>query len=339
MQLTPESSSEVCSEYVIKLNQALDLVLNDLPDLQDDTLMMKCLDSVKAKLLFEKASSSTTGQTNVRQSLRKFLIEEILLNKVYRSSLVEKGTEIVQFFLELTSIYVEIFGCLDIELLIATQDFLKLYFDVYLHVQFFTDPTICCSILNLLSRLYDQAISNKNLPTEFVTFFNCILIDTYMFSCSSIQTMLEVNCKSIFVRKLYKQLLNKHLVYLIEEKLNNYSLEFERLDTLIDNLGKNLPIEIRMHNLDIISDVIVHFLEHSKAGTQVMAVRYLFEFFSKLEFSKISLECLLNTEHLINDVSIEAATNLIEFDLLQKLFNLNSFSGLESKISFIKSYI
>ncbi len=125
---------------------------------------------------------------------------------------------------------------------------------------------------------------------------------------------------------------------MIEEKLNNYSLEFERLDTLIYNLGKNLPIEIRMHNLDIISNVIVHFLMHSKVDCQVMIVRYLFDFCSKFEFSSVSLECLLNTEHLINDGSIEAVTIIIQFELFQKLFDLNFFSGLESKHILLRSF-
>ncbi len=335
MHITSKPSDEM--EYVTKLTQALDLVLNDLPDLQDDTLMMKCLDSVKVKLNFENNNSSSSFQTSVTQYLRKILLDKILLNKIYRLSLIEKGVEIIQFFLELTSIYVEIFGYQDTEFLIATQDFLKFYLDAYLNVQFFTDPTICCSILGLLCRLYDQTISNKALPPDFISYFD-IIIDTYIFNFNSIQTILQVNCKSIFVRKLYKQLLHKHLIHLIEEKLNNYSLDFERLNTLINNLGTKLSIEIRMHNLDIISNVIVHFLMHSKVDCQVMIVRYLFDFCSKFEFSSVSLECLLNTEHLINDGSIEAVTIIIQFELFQKLFDLNFFSGLESKHILLRSF-
>lgn len=331
MQLTSGilGPGTITTGYAIKLKEVLDLVLNDTPDLQDDTLMMKCLDSVRAELKTElmRYSGLQQNQSGTNTTLRMFLLQEILESQTYRENLCQKDTEVVQFFFELVAVYIEVFGRVDSELLVKTIAFFRSYFEAYFQEQFLSDPTICCSILKLLSLIYDQVNSDQTclLPSQSVDFFNQTLIDVYMFSQSSIHCMLQVNCKSIFVRRLYKDLLRNHLICLIEQKLRSpRETPSHRLDKLIDNFGKQMPLDMRMHNVDVISDLVEHLLFGHEGVGQHMRLVYLFELFDKLDFNGIELDSLLNCEHLTNDASIEAFTVIVGFGLFKEMFDVGS---------------
>ena len=314
---------EAKRNYVMQLKRALDLILNDLPDHQDDTIISKSIDSVKDQLIIEFNNSLCTSDSSVNATLKEFLLKQIVESKDYILTLSEKDHDIVQFFFNITAVYIQVYGTVDADFIDKTLQFLNLYFKSYLETQFITYPTICCSVLNLLTILYDQVnlCASTNVQKESIQFFNNTVIDQHMFGQKSLQQMLQINCKSIFVRKSYKQLLHKHMIYLIGQKLNNPSIHIDqRLEALITSLSRDMPLETRMHNVDIISDIIENFLQASDSNN-LRNLGYLCMFYSKFDFASVELSCLLNCEHLINDASIESLTIVIGFGLFCKLFD------------------
>lgn len=314
-------TASATENYAFKLKTALDLILNDLPDHQDDTIMTKCLDSLKLELNKERDFIDPI----ITNTLQSFLLAEVLDSQMYRSTMLEKETEIIQFFFSTLAICVEE-ARNDYRFLTKILEFLKFYFTSYFETQFVTDPTICCSVLSLIFVLYKRSNlePDNQLPIESVLFFNQDIIDKYLFSTESLKTMLAVNCKSIFVRKSYKQLLNMHLIHLVDQKLKN-TADNSRLNILIENLSEQIPIEIKIHNLDITSDLFEHFLFNTDYTNETISC--LSEMNSKINAVNYEFESLLNCENLIHDASIESLANLVAFNTFLTVFNLQSTPG------------
>jgi hypothetical protein len=205
----------------------------------------------------------------------------------------QKDVEVVQFFIDLLSIFI---GHFDIETLktqptsVADQTtaflgktvaFLQFYFDTYFDSQFLVESTICCSLLNLICLLH-TLFNNRHETSSGIGVvgknFNENIIDKYLFTEQSICTFLDNNCKSIFVRKVYKSLMNQHLIYLIdccclnENKTNNdQEIRFNKLV-----FQTEIPINIRMHNFDINSDLVKHYLLEERSGNTLKSTGSIF---------------------------------------------------------------
>jgi hypothetical protein len=317
---------EKLNNYVAKLKQALDLLFNNLPDHQDDTIMSKTIDIIRDELKNESNRNQSNQPNSVSSTLRCFLLTEIIESPTFKALLVEKDFEIIQIFFDFIGSYVEVFARSDPEFVIKTIDFLSIYMKEHLETHFITFPTVTCSVLNIFSLIYDEVNSTENneLPANTKQGFNGTILDSCMFSESFLHKMLKANCKSLFVRKAFKHLLKKHLAYLIRQKLNNEDTNEERLATLIDNLGQKMPLDIRMHNTDTISDTIELFLFDDNALEASKQFAFLFEFYSKFQFDRLELNELLNCEHLINDASIESLTTILGFGMLSQLYSTES---------------
>ena len=313
MVTTSEADSSK-ENYAFKLKSALDLILNDLPDHQDDTIMTKCLDSLKLELNREHDITDAI----ITNTLKSFLLAEVLESQIYRSTMLDKETEIVQFFFNTFAICVEEARD-NTEFLTKIIEFLKFYFMSYFEAQFITDPTVCCSVLSLIYAIYKRCnlTASNQLSIETLQIFNQDIIDNYLFGGESLKIMLAVNCKSIFVRKSYKQLLNRHLIHLVKQKLQNQNID-ARLNILIENLSNKMPIEIKIHNLDIISDLFEHFLFNNTECTNE-TIACICEMNPKLNLVNNEFESLLNCENLIHDASVESLANLVAFNTFHSL--------------------
>lgn len=318
--------NEKVKNYVGKLKQALNLLYNDLPDHQDDTIMVKTIDIIRDELRSER-DRNQQQQASVSSTLRSYLLTEIIDSPTFKASLVEKDFEIVQIFFDFIGAYVDVFARSDAEFVSKTVEFLSMYLKDHLETHFIAYPTVTCAVLNLITLIFDEVnlAESNQLSANTNTVFNDIILERYMFSESFLQTMLKANCKSVFVRKAFKQLIKKQLVYLIRQKLSNCDKIDKnkeiKLSALICNLSQTMPLEIRMHNTDIISDTLELFLfdTESDACEGPKLGEYLFEFYSSFQFDKLELHELLDCGYLINDASIESLTTILAFRMLSKM--------------------
>lgn len=319
--------NEKVKNYVTKLMQALDLLYNDLPDHQDDTIMVKAIDIIRDELRNERdRNQQQQEQASVSSTLRSYLLTEIIESPAFKASLVNKDFEIVQIFFDFIGAYVEVYARSDTEFASKTVEFLSIYLKDHLETHFIAFPTVTCAVLNLITLIFDEVnlAESNQLPANTSTVFNDTILERYMFSASFLQTMLKANCKSVFVRKAFKQLVKKQLAYLIRKKLSNCDKvdkkKENKLSALICNLSKNMPLEIRMHNTDIISDTLELFLFDTESDAcSGSKGEYLFEFYSSFQFDELELHELLDCGYLINDASIESLTTILAFRMLSKM--------------------
>lgn len=313
MEENEQAISLITDDYLTKLKKALVLIMNDLPDNRDDTVNAKLLDSIK----FEIANNK---QKNLIEFLNLFIQNEILDSKQFKSSITTKDPEVVQFFIDLIQIFT-LETNVSATFLCKLLDFLYSYFKSNFNTQFLNESIICCSILNLIISLYDLINVPSNLiESNDYKLFNDIILDTYLFQKDSLLNHLQVDCKSIFVRKTYKKLLNKHLIYLFDQSNK------ERLDHIINCFSlNNMSYEVKIHNLDVYSDLIRHYFLQ-KTTSKSIKLNDLSQFFN---FSKEKTKYLDSFNTFLNDASIEAFTFIYVYDLINQITNktksLNDF--------------
>lgn len=277
--------------YLLKLKKSFQLIMNDLPDNRDDTINAKLLDSIKTELKTNRA---------LTEYLKTFILEELITSDQFKLNIIDKDPEVIQFFLDLITAYISETQSTD--LITPTVDFIQLYFESNFNTQFLTESIIGCSFLNLIITLF-QMIDAANS-----TRFNDNILDFWLFSQQSLSDHLSIDCKSIFVRKTFKQLLNLHLVSLIDKSSR------VRFSSLLNSLNA-MNFETKLHNLDIYSDLIQYYLFTTN---QQLEAADILNFIKQIHqvFIADKQNYLTNLNLFVNDASIESFTFIFVFDLL-----------------------
>jgi hypothetical protein len=319
--------------YLLKLKKAFQLIMNDLPDNRDDTINSKLLDSLKHETNKKnytddsRSSCSSSKQEELVEFLRSFLLNEILISEQFKLEITNKDAEVVQFFIDLTAILIQsLVNKQKLNYFLSkTLDFLHSYFQSHFDTQFLNESIICCSIINLISNLY-ELINSENSETNEFKLFNDIILDSYLFTNSSLLNHLQIHCKSIFVRKSFKHLLNKHLVYLIETSNRT------RLERILNCFSSSeMPFEFKVHNLDVYSLLIQNFF-FKDFNNQINSAKLKMLLFvhEKLNFNAEKPDYLNSFTQFTNDASIEAFTFIFVFDLIISFRRDKDTSLLES---------
>lgn len=137
---------------------------------------------------------------------------------------------------------------------------------------------------------------------------------------------LDSECKSIFVRKLFKNLVFKHLTHLQATDDSNYDLIATQITGLADR--------IKLHNLDLASQLLGHFLFSLRLDDHQLKLVLLNKCaqFHRGFFTESIQRCDLLSEpnsiepfsHLI---AIDCLLSLINIDLEEKRLSLNELSA------------
>ena len=239
--------------------------------------------------------------------------------------MIDKETEVVQFFIDLLIVYMQVLPASDTEFFDNAISFVKFYFDTYHSTQFLDEPTICCPILNLICLLYDR-VNEKDSPVGQL--LHQAVLDKYLFTHDSLHMFLDSNCKSMFVRKSFKQLLKKHLSRLVVLSFGG-ALE-PRLDRLMQILSIQLPLDVRIHNFDIYSELMQQFLFEENRMVDMKTFNRFHSFHQSFHYDLNDLNQLLNCECLRNDASIESLAFIVFFDLLMQFVAIEQENPFKS---------
>jgi hypothetical protein len=153
---------------------------------------------------------------------------------------------------------------------------------------------------------------------------NDILYDKYLFCQDSLNLFLNVDYKSIFVRRAFKRLLQTHLIELINEQGTK---SVDRIGFICSTFAQ-MSIEIRMNNLDVFTQVYSHFLFSpvNQSFSEDKVMPRLLQLHSSSRFSIDKPDYLIHSNHLTSEYTIESFAHAVCFDLLFLFVDKNSGS-------------
>ena len=122
-----DTTSSFSSEYLLKLSKVLNLILNDVPDNRDDTIILKLIDSLKnnLNLVGSQLNDSDIQQTEYESIEKRFalvlflndyLLKEVLTSGDENGSTIDfsnsklnedKEAEVMAFFFDLLNVLIK----------------------------------------------------------------------------------------------------------------------------------------------------------------------------------------------------------------------------------------
>ena len=347
--------------FVNKLTKAFDLILNDVPDNRDDTINAKLVDMIRLKLsIGSRNDNDSTSCLN--QQLNTYLVEKIL-TKNSSQLLVDKESDVGTFFIDLITLYLQSNATSsDDEFLNKTLTYCVGFFRQEFNLQNFAiESSVFCSLLELLSVVHDllntRNISESN-PNELKVLFNQIILGEHLFGRQSVELFLDPQFKSIFVRKLFKKLLIKHLIYLITLlKVDNLEYIAASYDSLSTSLFQ-LVDSVKLSNLDIGYELLKHFLfttcreisDEARSNFLLYSLKKFHFLFFKFESDNIkeapaavsshSKYLIFHTnEILLNEHSIESFSYLLAIENLISFIDFDPSNNYTMILSRQNAYV
>jgi hypothetical protein len=326
-------------DNLIKLEQTLDLVLNDVADNRDDTIISKLVDLLGNEL---KRGNSSSDQLKSR--LCTYLEKNILNDQNF---LIEKDSEVEKFFIELIRICVENTQTSNLEPFLnkSLNYFAKYFEENFILADFKIDSSVFCSILDYFSLVNRILNQNEGNLIDSCDLFHNVIFKKFLFTGESLQLFISTHFKSIFVRKSFKKLLVEHLINLIRKKLSHdasfsdQKKEEETVSFMFLNLS-SLPDDIKLSNLDIEYELVKFYLfsNDDKTLNDVSTFKLLknfhvsfFKFESSVDSSNNNKYLLYHTnEVLLNENCIESFSYLLAIDDLFSFIDLSDQNNLES---------
>jgi hypothetical protein len=221
----------------------LHLILNDVPDHRDDTIIAKLLDWLKSDI--------TSGSGQCLNVTRSF-VQDAILASTSGLDLDTKEFEIVKFVLDLITLTLTLPSADDQDYRKSIAAFLGAYLGKHVESSSISDvnATVLVGLFELVGRLYEID------PNE--AFLNDLL-NGHLITDRSIDTFLHFEaCKSIYVRQSFKQL---YVAWLIQ-KQRLVSPTMLNLDVLCD-----LARHYSQKGGDSWSKMVEHLTETSQGFT------------------------------------------------------------------------
>jgi hypothetical protein len=382
-----DTTSSFSSEYLLKLNKVLNLILNDVPDNRDDTIILKLIDSLKNNLNLVKTqiNDADIQQTELESIEKRFalvlflndyLMREVLTNGDENGSTIDfsnsklnedKEAEVMAFFFDLLNVLIksskvltndaEKYVCQNSnENLVAKiknlNKVLNSFLDALLvFVQSFFctkfDPTnlqiessVCCSVFSLVEEMYDFFGCNQN--SRFAS-----LLDTQLFGVDSLHLFLNADYKSLFVRRSFKRVLQKHIIYLVEQASSQNENSTERLEHLYTRIFQ-MDISVKIHNLDFFAHIFYYyFFENKLPSAKSFKILYqLKKFHSFIDFTNVKTNFLIDHNFSLDENAMESFAQLLVYDVIFSFINFDDENSnacptliISDRLLFLKTFL
>ena len=377
-------SSPFSSEYLLKLKKVFNLILNDVPDNRDDTIILKLIDSLKTnlKLARTELNDQESDQSEFESIEKRFslifflsdyLSKEILTNDdstaidFSNSKLNEdKEAEVLAFFFDLLNVFIKSSRLLsnDAEKFISKDSkksfdektrnlnaifssfldklllFIKSFFDTKFDpANLQIESSVCCSVLSLVEETYEYIVSK----------FSCLL-DTQLFSIESLHLFLNIDYKSLFVRRAFKRVLQKHIIHLVEQAAEKNKESIERLDQLCSRIFR-MDISIKIHNLDFYAQIFHYFFFENKneiisPSSSFKLLYQLKKLHSQIDFKNVKSNFLIEHNFSLDENAMESFAQILVYDIIFSFINfdeenLNELPTLltNDKLLFYKTFL
>lgn len=290
------------NDYIEKLKTSLDFILNDVPDNRDDTINSKLIDSIKMEF-----------NTKLIRFTCSYLEDNLIKSDL--EILVSKESDVKAFFFDLFRISHEYLCKNELvdefnydKFLLGTLKYVRSYL-IYANFgpnqsEIDIESNVLCSILALISDL--DKLKSKERSFNCKLILNQEIYDECLFNRKSIMNYLTGDCKSMYVCKAFKNLLIGYILELI------HAGDETRIIDLCDLINENQDLKIVIFNMDVYSEIYRAYFRQFKTVDN----SHLKSIHDKLKFNEKKTQILLNYDLLNSDVSIEAFTCLVAFDLV-----------------------
>jgi hypothetical protein len=359
-------SSTISSEYLVKLKKVFNLILNDIPDNRDDTIILKLIDSLKTNLNLSRSQlNDQENDQSESESIEKrfllvlflhdYLLKEILANddtsvvNFSNSKLNEdKDAEVLAFFFDLLNVFVKSSRLLlnDVEnylnkdsnekfaeksltlnemsssffdkLLEFLQSFLETKFDP---TNLQIESSVCCAVLSLVEEIYEY-FSSKQISKFF------LLLDTHLFSIETLHLFLNIDYKSLFVRRAFKRVLQRHFVYLIDQSAAQNEETIKRLNQLCLRIFQ-MDMGIKIHNLDFYARIFHFYFFENKQTTSSSPNSFkllcqLKKLHSHIDFKNVKTNFLIDHNFALDENAMESFAQILAYDIIFSLINFDN---------------
>jgi len=383
-----DTTSSFSSEYLLKLSKVLNLILNDVPDNRDDTIILKLIDSLKnnLNLVGSQLNDSDIQQTEYESIEKRFalvlflndyLLKEVLTSGDENGSTIDfsnsklnedKEAEVMAFFFDLLNVLIksskllgndaERYVCQNSNenlvakiknlntmlnsfldaLLIFVQSFFNTKFDP-MNLQ--VESSVCCSVFSLVEEMYD--FFGCNPTSRFVS-----LLDTQLFGVDSLHLFLNADYKSLFVRRSFKRVLQKHIIYLVEQASAQNENSTERLEQLYARIFQ-MGIGVKIHNLDFFAHIFYYYFFENKLPTSSKSFAILYQlkkFHSYIDFTNVKTNFLIDHNFSLDENAMESFAQLLVYDVIFSFINFDEENSnarptliISDKLLFFKTFL